>query len=51
MEKFVAVSLTSTLVAAVTGAALAFHGAPGWVLFLKPTLAFYSVWLGAFLSS
>jgi hypothetical protein len=49
MEKFVAISLASTLVAAVTGAALAFHGASGWVLFLEPMRAFYGVWLGAFL--
>jgi hypothetical protein len=51
MEKFVAISLASTLVTAVMGSALTFHGTPGWVLFLKPTLVFYGVWFGAFLSS
>jgi hypothetical protein len=51
MEKFVAVSLTSTLVAVVTGVALVFHGTRGWTLFLAPLLAFYGIWLGTFLCS
>src|SRR5579871_6086424 len=41
MEKFVAISLTSTLVAVATEAALVFHGTRGWALFLAPLLAFY----------
>jgi hypothetical protein len=51
MDKFVAISLVSTLVAAITGASLALCGAPGRVLLIAPLLAFYGVWLGVFLCS
>jgi len=51
MDKFFAISLASTLAAVITGASLALHGASGRALLIAPLLAFYAVWLGAFLIS